>query len=149
MRRVSATVTAGLALMASLAVTAPAQAVEVPDWPLECIYELPPGPGIQSVYVDEEGRLILDPEAAPDDVRALAQHAPDLAFALYGCLVEPLPTEAVTCLTDLLLAIVGDINPAGLDFHYVYPNPSGSGYAVDIEQLGQDVQRAVICTGIT
>lgn len=145
MRRSTALLVALMTLGGSLVLAAPARASEAPPWPINCADDGPTGPGTQSVYVDAEGRLILNPEAAPDDAIAYALWAPDKALAVYQCIIAPVPLDSVDCMLGKLLEIANSVDPLSTQFRYVYPNPNGPGVAVDIQLLLTDSRYLVNC----
>jgi hypothetical protein len=80
----------------------------------------------------------VDPAAAPGDVIAQVQYLPEWAPAYYACLVEPLPTEPLSCVAAKLLDIVTSMDPVNQHLRYVYPDPDGSGYVIDHPLLVAD-----------
>jgi hypothetical protein len=143
------TAAGAIAALAGGLVAAPSVgAADSLPWPASCAYEIPPGPGMNTVYVDGEGRLIVNPEAAPEDAVAYAGYAPDVALAIYACIIERVPTGPVTCAYQKLDEIAGSLDPVNGNMRYVYPNPNGPGYAVDYQRLLQDVGDALGCAGV-
>lgn len=145
MRRTVTAVLAAAMATTTLTVTAPARAADGPPWPITCLDDGPSTPPRQSVYFDESGRLIVNPEAAPDDAVALAWWAPDWVLAVYPCLAQPLPTDSATCMYQKLLEIANSVDPLATNARYVYPNPNGPGYAVDYQLLVADAAALVAC----
>lgn len=145
MRRSTALSVALMMVGGSLALAAPARANEAPPWPLNCADDGANGPGFQSAYVDSEGRLILNPEAAPGDAAAYAEWAPGKLLAMYPCLTEPIWSESVLCTYWTVYGIATSIDPLSTYFRYVYPNPNGPGYAVDHQRLLADAGDLAQC----
>jgi hypothetical protein len=138
MRRTTALLVTLMIVGASLGVAAPARADDAPPWPLDCVDDGPNGSGIQSAYVDSEGRLILNPEAAPGDAVAYAAWAPGKLVAMLPCLTSPIWNESILCTYGTVHGIATSIDPFTSYFRYVYPNPNGPGYAVDSQRLLAD-----------
>lgn len=145
MRRTVTAVLAVAMATTTLMVVAPARAAEAPPWPINCLDDGPSVPPRQSAYIDGSGRLIVNPEAAPDDAFAIVGWAPDWVLAVYPCLSQHLPTGSAVCMYQKLLGIANSVDPLATNARYVYPNPNGPGYAVDYRLLVDDAAALVNC----
>ena len=138
---------AALMVLGNVGVMAPASADTsmVPGWPISCLYEISGLPDIQSVYTDSSGRLIVNPEAAPDDAVAYAGWSAGAAGTVGDCILERVPTGPVFCVAGKAAEIGMSLDPVNAYFRYVYPNPNGPGYAIDRPQLESDLAYLSSC----
>ena len=130
---------AGLMVGASLAVAAPAMALQPNPCP-----DGPPSPGLQTAYIDENGVVQVNPTAAPSDAEAYAGWAVDYALYWYVCVLTKPAFDGVACQYFEALEISGGIDPANLNFRYVYPNGSG-GFSVNVPLLLDDAGDSANC----
>ncbi|HEX2196007.1 MAG TPA: hypothetical protein VHJ76_03690 [Actinomycetota bacterium] len=144
MRRRMAVLLAGSIIATTIGLAAPARG-DVALWPLTCLDDGPASPGLQTAYIDSEGRLVLNPEAAPGDVDAHVQWLPDKLLGMYPCLVAPIFTDAVVCTYQKVLEVANSMDPVNLYLRYVYPNPNGPGYVVDHPRMLDDASDLVTC----
>ncbi|HEV2757385.1 MAG TPA: hypothetical protein VG318_16590 [Actinomycetota bacterium] len=145
MKRLGALAVAAVVAATTIGAAVPAQADTAQ--PIPCPEAIQDSPTAGSVYIDDQGKLQIQPDAVGTDVEAFSAWAADTAVSWTLCMVSRLPLDAVWCSAGLGLDVVGSIDPAALHLRYVYPN--GSGWTVDIPALSADARTLVDCTGIS
>ncbi|HEX2195715.1 MAG TPA: hypothetical protein VHJ76_02215, partial [Actinomycetota bacterium] len=139
MRRTVVVGLAALMIAGGLGVAPPAHASN----PLPCVEDAPPSPGLGTVYVDENGIVHVQPEAAPGDVDAYVGWSVEWSLFMIFCLESRLPTGGVWCEAGLALGIVESMDPLDLYLRYVYRE--GSGFAINVPLLRSDAAAATSC----
>ena len=138
-----AVVALAISLVGGAVTAAPARADDT-EWPISCFADSEWM--AQTVYFDEEGNLIVNPEAAPDDVARFADGAPKWLLDAFPCIVSPLPPLPPLPLrpVNCTLAAALQADPT----RYVYPNPNG-GYVIGIPAIQGDVRGILDCSQAT
>ena len=144
MRRTWAAMTAAAVVAGSLAIAAPARAAAE-----DCSDYLNSGSTIEFESFDVNWDMLqvrINPQGVDPDVQMLV-HEVTRAVDFVLCLEGGLATGTVNCVVAKVLEIAGSLDPASLNFRYVYQDPATGEIVIEGGLLADDAQSCLTLLG--